>query len=282
MSGRTVVSVAATALMPAVVHDALGIVACRDAAQLKHFSGRTKRGVGHHEVHERWVVDKNEAICRDQSVEPSASVGAGINSSGKGRGADGHCEHGREKPLHGLSLSYGLPTWRCGFLSSPGIAAPLKGAKPADLPVRQPTEFELVINRRTANGLGVTIPRRYLCGANEVLEQRSRMKSASEHKETPAKRVAQGGGNVFLLYRWHSGAQWSAVRLRHGCHIRCAAVQSGKRWHCRRRCRASSSQLSSSAPRSPANSTRRGCAPCLGIAGSIERFHFSVVVLPTR
>src|ERR1700726_4041019 len=98
-------SVAATALMPAVVHDALGAVARRDAAQLKHFSTRTRRGIGHHEVHERWIVDKNEAICSDQSVEPSASIGAGIDSSGKGRGADGHCERRREKPLHGLSLS---------------------------------------------------------------------------------------------------------------------------------------------------------------------------------
>jgi hypothetical protein len=77
----TVVSVAATALMPAVVHDAFGAVARRDAAQLQHFSTRTRRGIGHHEVHERWIVDKNEAICRDQSVQPSAGVGAGINSS---------------------------------------------------------------------------------------------------------------------------------------------------------------------------------------------------------
>src|SRR4029453_4637359 len=59
---RARVSVPGTAWMPAVVHDALGVVARGDAAQLKYFSTRTRRGVGHHEVHERRVVDKNEAI----------------------------------------------------------------------------------------------------------------------------------------------------------------------------------------------------------------------------
>ena len=74
-----------------------------------------------------------------------------------------------EEVPHGFLMSYGQDTADFFRRTAVYVDKILKGAKPADLPVEQPTKFKLVLNLKTANALGIGFPQSLILSADEMI-----------------------------------------------------------------------------------------------------------------
>ena len=129
------------------------------------------------EVHEPEGLEKAFAAIRSKGVDALYVSEGHLNWAHRTR-ILGFAAEARIPAIYGLQqfaeggglMAYSASITDLYRRSATYLAKILKGAKPADLPVEQPTKFELVINLKTAKALGLTIPQSILLRADQVIE----------------------------------------------------------------------------------------------------------------
>ena len=121
--------------------------------------------------------DLSAALATMSDARPGAIHALAVNIVEQLRIADFAATHRmpalcliREATDIGALMSYGPNLFESWRRAATYVDKILKGAKPANLPVEQPTRFELVINLKTAEALGLTIPQALLLRADEVIQ----------------------------------------------------------------------------------------------------------------
>jgi len=118
------------------------------------------------------------AEARRHRAQALVVLGSGLNYANRARIVELAAKHHLPTMYHtrdyvvdsGGLISYGVDTYALGRRAATYVDKIFKGAKPADLPVEQPTKFELMVNLKTARALGITIPRSILLRADKVIE----------------------------------------------------------------------------------------------------------------
>ena len=126
---------------------------------------------GRNELEDAFATMAKQHVAAVLVVADSLFIGERVRLAGiaaKYRFATMHGD--RESVEGGALISYGPSIADQHYRAGTYVDKILKGARPADLPVEQPTKFELVINLKTAKALGVTIPQPLLLRADEIIQ----------------------------------------------------------------------------------------------------------------
>ena len=138
-----------------------------------------KLGLELHVVRIGGVEDLDDAFSAMRAERPDALLvfGSPLSFNERRRIAELTMRHRlpsiswtKEHAVFGGLMAYGADIFELRRRSATYIDKILKGAKPADLPIQQPTKFELIINLKTAKALGLTISPTLLASADELIE----------------------------------------------------------------------------------------------------------------
>ena len=169
-------------LIPEIIPGArrVGVLGNADDPFMKPFFEQIQRGAPrvHLEVHQVIVRSSDElngafaAIARERAdavvIQGSLPVKLTVDLALKYRLPSLSTQ--KSAVQAGILMSYSASFAERGRVIASYVDQILKGAKPADLPVQQPTKYELAINLKTAKALGLTVPPTLLARADEVIE----------------------------------------------------------------------------------------------------------------